>query len=78
MGTAIKLVRDFIAFANDPELKNLTNFTQIKAERKTQLETNLKELMLGDLYVKEANRAIFDSILNFYSRDSYYAYKELM
>ena len=78
MGTAIKLVRDFIAFANDPELKNMTNFTQIKAERKMQLQTNLKELMLGDLYVTEANRAIFDSILNFYSRDSYYAYKELM
>ena len=78
MGAAIKLVRDFMSFCNDPELKNVTNLTQIKAERKAQLQANLKELMLGDLYVTEANRAIFDSILNFYSRDSYYAYKELM
>jgi hypothetical protein len=33
--------------------------------------------MVGDLFVTEANRAIFRSILNFYSRDSYYASKEL-
>lgn len=78
MALAIKMMREFIAFATDPELKNVTNLTQLKAERKAQIEADLNELMLGDLYVSEANRAIFRSILNFYSRDSYYAFKELM
>jgi hypothetical protein len=78
MALAIKMMREFIAFSTDPQLKNVQNATQLKAERKAQIEANLRELMLGDLYVTEANRAIFKSILGFYSRDSYYAYKELM
>lgn len=78
MALAIKMMREFIAFSTDPQLKNVQNATQLKAERKAQIEANLKELMLGDLYVTEANRAIFKSILGFYSRDSYYAFKELM
>jgi hypothetical protein len=77
MALAIKMMREFIAFSTDPELKNVTNAAQLKAARKAQIEADLNELMLGDLYVTEANRAIFRSILNFYSRDSYYAYKEL-
>jgi altronate dehydratase len=71
------MMREFIAFATDPQLKNVTNATQIKAERKAQIEVDLNELMTGDLYLAEANRAIFKSILSFYSRDSYFAYKEL-
>jgi hypothetical protein len=77
MALAIKMMREFIAFATDPQLKNVTNATQIKAERKVQIEADLNELMTGDLYLAEANRAIFKSILSFYSRDSYFAYKEL-
>jgi hypothetical protein len=77
MALAIKMMREFIAFSTDPELKNVVNRAQLKAARKAQIEANLNDLMLGDLYVTEANRAIFRSILNFYSRDSYYAYKEL-
>jgi hypothetical protein len=77
MALAIKMMREFIAFATDPQLKNVTNATQLKAERKAQIEADLNELMTGDLYLAEANRAIFKSILSFYSRDSYFAYKEL-
>ena len=77
MSLAIKMMREFIAFSSDPQLKDVVNGVQLKAERKAQIEANLKELMLGDLYLTEANRAIFKSILSFYSRDSYYAYKEL-
>ena len=77
MSLAIKMMREFIAFSSDPQLKDVVNSVQLKAERKAQIEANLKELMLGDLYLTEANRAIFKSILSFYSRDSYYAYKEL-
>jgi len=71
------MVREFIAFSTDPELKNVENISQLKRERKMQIEANLNELMVGDLYVTEANRAIFKSILGFYSRDSYYVYREL-
>ena len=76
MYLAIKMMREFIAFATNPELKNVSNATDIKRERKLQIEADLRELMLGNMYLTEANRAIFKSILNFYSRDSYYAYKE--
>jgi hypothetical protein len=75
MALAIQMMQDFIAFSNNPDYANMTNFADIKAQRKDQVEADLKELMLGDLYVTEANRAIFKSILNFYSRDSYYAFK---
>jgi hypothetical protein len=77
MQLAIKLINDYIAFAKNPDLKNADNAVELKAARKTQIEAGLKELMLGNLYVTEANRAIFKSILGFYSRDSYYASKEL-
>ena len=77
MALAIKMMREFIAFATNPQLKNVSNATQLKAERKAQIEADLNELMTGDLYLTEANRAIFKSILSFYSRDSYFAYKEL-
>ena len=77
MQLAIKLMNSYIAFCKDPELKNVDNAVDLKAERRKQVEAGLKELMLGNLYVTEANRAIFKSILGFYSRDSYYASKEL-
>jgi len=71
MTLAIKMVKEFVAFAQDPRIKDLTNGTQLKRERKAQVEANLKDLMAGDLYVTEANRAIFQSILDNLSRDSY-------
>jgi hypothetical protein len=78
MSMAIRLMRNYIAFARNPEMANIINGVELKAEQKRIVEEQLKELMIGDPYVTEANRAIFRSILNFYSRDSYFAYKELM
>lgn len=78
MAIAIKLMRDFISLCEDPDVRsNTINGVEIKAARKAQVEAALEELMVGDLYVREANRAVFRSILGFYSRDSYYASKEL-
>jgi hypothetical protein len=77
MSIAIKLMREYIAFARSPEIGNIINAVEIKSERKRAIEEQLKELMIGDAYMREANRAIFRSILNFYSRDSYFVYKEL-
>jgi hypothetical protein len=76
MNLAIQMMHEFIAFCKDPQWSSLTNAAKFKQERRKQVEANLRELTTGDLYVAEANRAIFKSILNFYSRDSYYAYKE--
>ena len=76
MSTAIKLVRDYIMFCTNPQLANAeNNGRDLKMQRRVQLEANLRELSLGDLYLAEANRAIFSSILNFYSRDSYNSFK---
>jgi hypothetical protein len=78
MAIAVKLMRDFISLCEDPDVRsNTINGSEIKAARKAQVEAALQELMVGDLYVREANRAVFRSILGFYSRDSYYASKEL-
>jgi len=77
MSIAIELMRDFMAFTKNPNLVNAINKTELKRERKRQIEASLQELMLGDLYVTEANRSIFKSILNFYSRDSSYAFKAI-
>ena len=77
MSVAIRLMRSYINFARDPQIANIINAVDLKSERKRQIEAQLKELMIGDAYVTEANRAIFRSILNFYSRDSYFATKEL-
>ena len=72
MLTAVKAVRNFIVTSKTIDANNPSNKVELKAEVKDQVEATLKELMMGDLYVTEANRAIFKSILNFYSRESYY------
>ena len=76
MAQAVRMMEEFIAFATDPAMKNVSNFSDLKRERRNQIEANLSDLMLGDLYVTEANRAIFKSILNFYSRDTYVAFQK--
>jgi hypothetical protein len=76
MSIAIKMVKEYISFATDPETKNIINFVDLKRERRDQIEEALKDLTLGDLTVAEANRAIFKSILSFYSRDSYVVFKK--
>lgn len=75
--TALQLVKDFIIFSKDPMMANAINGVELKAEKKAQVEAALAELMVGNPFVTEANRAIFRSILNFYSRDSRFASKEL-
>jgi hypothetical protein len=74
MGLAIKMIKEFMAFAQDPRFSDAINGIDIKRERKAQVEANIKDLMAGDLYVTEANRAIFQSILDSLSRDSYISF----
>jgi len=66
-------VRSFINLSVDPAARNTENFTQVKRDRKLAIEQMIAELATQDLSVKEANRAIFSAILDYYSRDSYTA-----
>lgn len=69
-------VRSFIDLANDPEARSVSNFTQLKRERKEQIESLISQFIEGDLILKEANRAIFRSILSYYSRDTYTVFRK--
>lgn len=78
MAAAIKLIRTYTLNCQNIDAQdNMSNKVDVKSELRTQVEEAMKELMLGDLYVTEANRAIFSSIIKAYSRDSYYATKGL-
>ena len=64
-------VRDFINLATDPTLRDSDNFADAKRQRKSDIEALIAQFIEGDLIVKEANRAVFQTILDYYSRDTY-------
>lgn len=64
-------MRSFINMSNDPAARNVQNFVQLKRDRKLAIEQMIAEFAAQDLTVKEANRAVFSAILDYYSRDSY-------
>lgn len=66
-------VREFVNLSLDTTARRANNFSDIKRERKQQIEALIQDLSIGDLMLKEANRAIFRAILNYYSRDTYVA-----
>jgi hypothetical protein len=66
-------VREFINLSNDSTVRQASNFSAVKRERKEQIEAMIQDLSIGDLMLKEANRAIFRAILNYYSRNTYTA-----
>jgi predicted nucleic-acid-binding protein len=71
MATAAKLIREYMSFSNDPEMRLIWNFTDAKRAKREAIEQVLETLVQVDPAVREANRAIFSSILKFYSRDTY-------
>jgi len=73
MKIAINSVREFVNFANDPTIDQLINPVAVKREKKEQILANLEELAAGDPAIREAMRAVFRSLLNYYSRDTYVA-----
>lgn len=75
MKTAINLVREFVAFSNDTAPYSM-NPTQIKRDRKEALMASLEDLSAGDPAIREAMRAVFRSLINYYSRDTYVAFQK--
>jgi hypothetical protein len=71
MGTVVALMREFISFSEDPESRRIWNFSDLKRDKKAQVEQVLNDLIKLDPAMREANRAVFAPILGFYSRDTY-------
>ena len=71
MGTVVALMREFISFSEDPESRRIWNFSELKRDKKAQVEQVLNDLIKLDPAMREANRAVFAPILGFYSRDTY-------
>lgn len=64
-------IRDFINISLDPQNREARNFADIKRQRKADIEALIAQFIEGDLVIKEANRAVFQTILDYYSRDTY-------
>jgi hypothetical protein len=73
MAIAVKLVQEFISYSKDPDMRLVWNFSDTKRQKRTAIEGVLADLVAADPSLREANRAIFSSILSFYSRDTYSA-----
>ena len=66
-------VRQFVSMANDASLREADNFADIKRSFRDEVENLIASLSSGDAVLTEASRAIFKSILGYYSRDTYTA-----
>jgi hypothetical protein len=69
-------IRNFINLSLDPVARTSGNFSDIKRQRKMEIEALIAEMASNDLTIKEANRAVFRSILDYYSRDTYKAFQK--
>jgi hypothetical protein len=66
-------MRDFIAFSNNIKDKGLQNAAQLKSDYRDRVEKIIDDLGTQDPAIREAARAAFNSILKYYSRDTYKA-----
>ena len=62
-------VRDFVSIATDPSVRQSTNFSDIKRDKKQEILVLIDELSSGDAIVREAARSTFKAILDYYSRN---------
>lgn len=73
MKTATKAMRDFITFSINVRNQGLYNAAKLKSDYRDNVEKIIADLGIEDPAIKEATRAAFNSILKFYSRDTYKA-----
>lgn len=67
-------VTEYYTFATDPENQNIPNFSEAKRQAKEAI-VELITSMQNDPIVSEAYRAVYKGILDYYSRDSYAAFR---
>ena len=73
MKSAVQAMEDFMSFSKDENVKGLFNASSLKRQYRDRVENIINELSTQDPALKEAARAIFNSILKYYSRDTYKA-----
>jgi len=73
MKTAVQAMEDFMSFAKSDQVRGLYNASALKRDYRARVENIINQLASEDPAVKEAARAIFNSILKYYSRDTYRA-----
>ena len=73
MKSAVQAMEDFMSFSKDESVKGLFNASSLKRQYRDRVENIINELSTQDPALKEAARAIFNSILKYYSRDTYKA-----
>jgi hypothetical protein len=76
MRSAVNAVQEFVALATDQEYKLSPYFTDAKRMKKDEIEKLLEDLRTGDLVMFEAYRAVLQPVLDFYSRDTYVAFRK--
>ena len=64
-------VRQFVNFANDPNFKQSSNYTDNKRRLKNEILDIISQLSPNDPIIKEASRSTLKAILDYYSRDTY-------
>ena len=76
MRAAVNAVQGFVSLATDQEYKSSPYFTDAKRMKKAEVEKLIEDLRTGDLVLSEAYRAVLQPILDFYSRDTYVAFRK--
>ena len=76
MRAAVNAVQGFVGLATDQEYKSSPYFVDSKRIRKAEIEKLLEDLRTGDLVMFEAYRAVLQPVLDFYSRDTYVAFRK--
>jgi hypothetical protein len=69
MKLILEEVSDLVLIGEDTQLAARYNYTDIKAQRKTEIIEIIDKIALANPAVAEANRLIFKPLLNTYSRD---------
>ena len=73
MKIAVKAMQDFISFSAGIKDKGVHNAPQLKSDYRDGVEKIIADLGREDPAIREAMRAAFNSILKYYSRDTYKA-----
>lgn len=74
MKTLVAQIDEYRTFASNPDNGYMANFSDVKRQMKDTIN-QLFEPLLKDPVVREANRTVFQGILNYYSRDTYAAFR---